>query len=186
MTWSSHKISTGAIAYALTGDLLATACALAGCVFPDAIEMTFQKRPKPGEPRRFSKHHRQLSHWPWSYVIVFAALFAVDYFFSVKLSLYASFLVLGSILHLLEDSLSATGIPWKSPYGRRRGLRVYKTFKMSETLTVFGIVALSLVAMKYRGFLDQQAFQTQLHELPRLLSEFKNEVLKGVYYLKTF
>jgi len=153
MRWSNHKLSTAAIAYAATLDPLATACAVSGCVFPDAIEMVFKSRPKLGEYPKFSKHHRRLSHWPWSYVVITVSLYLFFKFSGLLIAKYAAYIVFGSILHLLEDALSISGIPWKTPYGKRVGAKIYKTFTLSETFTMLGIVGLSGATLFFRNAL---------------------------------
>ena len=60
MKWLNHQVLTGVAVYALTDDLLLTACGMAGAIFPDKVE---------GNPRRgllsigWRSRHRGWSHW---------------------------------------------------------------------------------------------------------------------------
>lgn len=63
MKWKNHKLLTGSLFFALSGDVILTAGAVIGSILPDVIE----KIPYLFGYRR--KNHRQLSHWFVPYLL---------------------------------------------------------------------------------------------------------------------
>lgn len=144
MQWFNHKVTTAAITYAATGDLVATGFAVGGSLLPDMIEIPFKG----------IIPHRTITHWPYTY----AAIWAFIYYFYTKhgtLELYyLSFIAIGCLLHLLQDFGSKSGIPLKGPFGTPKGINLYKIYHLEEYLVVICLMAACTVMSWMFGYLD--------------------------------
>jgi hypothetical protein len=166
MKWYSHKITTLAMAYALTQNVLFSLSAGLLSIFPDWIET---RGP-------LSMKHRGLSHNPlfWAVVIPGPAWAFLHYVPGVADQVYTFFLdffsfiprrifpettlsalqsvcyggAAGIFFHLFEDYLSETGIPF--PGKRKHALKLYKTGRGSEAVVVFTLVVLSVIYFYFR------------------------------------
>ena len=155
MKWHSHKLATGAILYAVTGNFLVTGLGVLGSTFPDFIE---GKPPKQGTPayQEWRKRHRQESHWliPYLLITVFGfyylktlgvavinlkkLLSMLEHWQSnldVLLVYLVSCFTLGCVLHILEDALCGrVPLLGRKP---RIGLRLFRVGSAWEYLLVF-------------------------------------------------
>lgn len=109
---------------------------LVGSRSPDWLEISFFINDK---NKRVIKH-RTLTHspWLWLFVIFISSMFATDY---PVMSLFGIGWAAGSILHILIDMGSPTGIPLGSPFGKRFSYYLYSTNKLSELYLIMPILA---------------------------------------------
>lgn len=155
MKWHSHKLATGAILYAVTGNFIITGLGVLGSTFPDFIE---GRPPKPGTPayQQWRKRHRQHSHWLLPYLLVaLAGFYYLHTFGIITISLdkllsmlehwpsniallsvhLLSCFALGCMLHILEDSICGrVPLLLLKP---RIGLRLFRVGSIWEYLLVF-------------------------------------------------
>lgn len=144
MTWYSHTVANGAIAFALTGEPVIAVTAMFTAALPDQLEF--------GLP--FFKH-RGFTHWIilWS-VILIASMFLPAHPLAGFLSLATSWLTpflalktqlsfqhfyfhfareitvglaLGPLLHALLDGCSAAGVPIGPFIDTKLKLKLYRT-----------------------------------------------------------
>ena len=111
MRWQYHKLTSGAAIYAVTGGYIPTCMAMIGSIIPDLMEMKIIR-------------HRTATHWPLPWIIL--ALVSYE---TCRLSpnvwIYIfTFICIGALLHLGEDYLSVTGIPFRSPVSIRKAWRL--------------------------------------------------------------
>lgn len=144
MRWVNHQVVTVASVYAATGNTVAAWLAWAGAILPDAIELPFRGIVK----------HRSWSHWPYPYMALAAGFWVTGKAIEDPMFAYLGFFFMGGALHLLEDAMSPGGIPWKHPFGPRKGLGIYTPFAKSETYTVAVLIAVSGLIAFLRGALD--------------------------------
>ncbi len=139
MRWQYHKLTSGAAMYGVTGSYLPTIMAMLGSIIPDMLEMGIVR-------------HRTATHWPPPW-IVFAVVSFVACGFSPSIWLYLFFFIcVGALLHLGEDFLSVTGIPFGSPGSRRRGAGLYVTGTMGEAVLAMSVTGVFILFAWARGF----------------------------------
>lgn len=150
MKWWSHKVLTGLTVWAVTADVVATACAVTGSVAPDSLELLSGNR----------LAHRKWTHWAplWGALGIGGA---------VTPHYALTWVALGSLLHIAQDAMSAGGVPHVfHPQRRWKRLRWYKTGHVSELLVVGGW---SLVA-SFVGLV----LGTLPPKLPEILAQMKS------------
>jgi inner membrane protein len=153
MKWVSHKVITGTIIYAFTGDIFATIASMAGSTIPDAIEG------RPDNTPLWHKYHRGLSHWFIPY-LVFALIFIVIakangmagitaknfipfvmHHTSIVIVYFAGFFLLGGSLHTFEDYFCGN-IPSFNPK-KRIGRKLFRVGSQKEyAITLSAIILL--------------------------------------------
>lgn len=163
MKWINHKITTFSIVFLLTKDVLTSLAAAAGSIIPDAVEGHNY------DSERWRKNHRRLSHWLFGYIILLLFLWffiysrlKVDAFkitlfkvvnafrvfnsetFIYVLAFFGVYIVLGAILHVLEDSLSSS-VPVLHPTKRVFSIGIMSTGSVFEYLISFGLLFLAWV-----------------------------------------
>ncbi len=139
MRWQYHKLTSGAAIYAVTGGYFPTLMAMLGSIVPDLLEMGIVR-------------HRTATHWPPPWIVLAAVSYGVCWF-SPCIWLYLFFFIcIGALLHLGEDYLSVTGIPFRSPGSPRKGAKIYVTGTMRETVLATFIAGLFLFIAWARGF----------------------------------
>lgn len=139
MRWQYHKLTSGAAVYAVTGGYFTTFMAMLGSIIPDMLEMGIIR-------------HRTVTHWPLPWIVLAAVSYGVCWA-SPNIWLYLFFFIcIGALLHLGEDYLSVTGIPFRSPGSPRRGAGLYATGTMGEAFLAMSITGLFLVIAWTRGF----------------------------------
>ena len=139
MRWQYHKLISGAAIYAVTGGYFPTLMAMLGSIFPDLLEMRIIR-------------HRTVTHWPTPWIV-----FALASYGACRLSpnawLYFLFSTcIGALLHLGEDFLSVTGIPFRWPGSPRRGAGLYVTGTMREAVLAMSATGFFLLLAWLRGF----------------------------------
>ena len=139
MRWQYHKLTSGAAIYAVTGGYFPTLMAMLGSILPDLLEIGIVR-------------HRTVTHWPAPWIILAVVSYGACRF-SPGVWLYLFFfIVIGAFLHLGEDYLSVTGIPFRSPGGPRRGAGFYVTGTMGEAVLAMSVVGIFLLIAWARRF----------------------------------
>ena len=159
MRWQYHKLTSGAAIYAVTGGYLPTLMAMLGSIIPDLLEMGIVR-------------HRTLTHWPPPWILL--TLFSyVQCWFSPSIWLYLFFFICtGALLHLGEDYLSVTGIPFRSPCSPRRGAGLYLTGTMGEAFLAMAITVLFFLFAWVRGFFTAGHAMEEMAKLKNLSALF--------------
>ena len=146
MKWINHRMVTGAMVYAVTENLVWTAAAIVGSVWPDKSEGMPNKR-------GWQKRHRGISHWPLLYaaLMLFVWLMpfnlVLDENFNLRLLLL--FFFLGALMHIAEDALCGK-VPVLTPK-RKHGLRFFYVGTAREYVFSVGIiVAVYLIKFNIR------------------------------------
>ena len=139
MRWQYHKLTTGACIYAVTGGYLPTLMAMLGSILPDLMEVGILR-------------HRTATHWPTPWIVL-----ALSSYGACRLSpsfwlYFLFFSCIGALLHLGEDYLSVSGIPFRSPGSPRKGAGLYITGTMGEAVQAMFITGLFLLLAWLRGF----------------------------------
>ena len=160
MKWHNHKITTIAMVYAATGTFVSAALAGIGSVLPDILEM------------RGVLPHRTVTHWPYPYLVMAVFLYGLACKSPSYPVYFFFFVMVGFVCHLFEDSLSRSGIPWKTPFGVRKGFDLYVTNTSSEYLTVFVLSVLSVMVICVRGFLSKAYLSGEIQHAYWFLSGF--------------
>jgi len=152
LRWYSHKITTFTAVYAVTGGILSAITAASASLLPDVFEMGGILK------------HRGASHWPYPYFGVALILFITCCLTTSLWPYFAFYLLVGISLHLLEDGLSKSGIPWRHPFGEPKGAGFYITGTGSEQILVLILTIIFLLLAYFRGFLTKEhsAQETQL------------------------
>lgn len=139
MRWQFHKLTSGAVVYAVTGGYFPTCMAMIGSIIPDLLEMGIVR-------------HRTITHWPQPWIVLFLVSYgACRHFPNVWMYLF-SYICIGALLHLGEDYLSVTGIPFRSPRCPRRGAGLYVTGSFGEAVLAMFVTGLFLLIAWDRGF----------------------------------
>jgi len=150
--WTNHVGLTGAVAYAITGDIWRASIAATGAVVPDWIEGGKYDR----------KIHRTVSHWMLMYAIVLVVstgyliarghngmnvylLFLGDVPLDTALiiAVFVQYVSIGAIMHICEDALCGK-VPLLSPVKRDFGASLFRVGSATEyiiTVAVMAIVA---------------------------------------------
>ncbi len=159
MRWRNHKIITGLAVYSITGGLLSAACAAAGAVLPDVLEMGGLVK------------HRSVTHWPYPHLILALALFFWEWRNPSLLPYLLFFVAFGVVTHILLDCLSKSGVPVgiKPSNERRIALNLYKTFTVSEEITAAGLMVIFATTAYVRGFLNYQHLHLEVNLIAQLL-----------------
>ena len=161
MRWRNHKIVTFSAVYSVTGGFVSSFAAMMGSVLPDLLEF------------RGVIPHRTITHYIWSWLLLCLVLWAVLKSNGDSMLAYSCFfLVCGGLLHVVEDGLSAAGIPYGSPFGLCKGVGIYKTGSLAEEITSFGMVAVFLFFAWLRGCLDAGYLAHQLSVVAGLSRHF--------------
>ena len=158
MRWVNHKVTAFGITYAISNNLPISLLAAVSSILPDALEFLIPSKHRGIfhmplfwiiiavlsflgayliESNRFL--------FNYEYMIYNEILFKIANAFKVEITIYSLLnltvlgIMSGAFLHLLADSLSATGIPiWKN---KMFALDLYRTFTFSE-LYISGVIFL--------------------------------------------
>jgi hypothetical protein len=164
MTWICHKLTTGSVIFALTGNPVAAVFAAAGSIIPDALEGFPSNE---GDYARWRKNHRRFTHWFVPYAIAAIAFYCVAYSYGIKsmwgfsvlkslrfdipisalygLIAYAfAFIVIGALMHCLQDACCGS-VPSLNPM-RRIGLRLFYVGSLKEYAIVFPLSVILILA----------------------------------------
>lgn len=165
MRWHNHKLVTFSVVYAATGGLVPSLCAMSGSVLPDVLEIGGLIK------------HRTVTHWPYPYLAALIIMFAMNSLINSVFTYMMFFVVLGAVMHLLEDVLSIGGLPFgKTPTSNYYGLGIYRTHSWSEEGTMLGFVVAFMLLAWARGFWSGGHFADQIH----FTSEFIKSGIGGL------
>jgi len=165
--WVNHRITTFAVVFIVTRSFVASLISAFGSVIPDAVEGHNYSSSS------WKKNHRKISHWLLGYVLIAIALWAVM-FISFKVSILsensfkalsvfhkinsqtmlffagygAFFAVIGAILHILEDALSAP-VPLLNPSKRVFCIGLMKTGSIAEYFLSISLFLLSIFVWQW-------------------------------------
>lgn len=133
-------------------------CSMAGSLLPDVLEIGGLVP------------HRTYTHWPYPYIAALGATYLIN-MNTVHIWPYiVFFILLGATLHLLEDTMSVSGIPFgKTPTSKYWGMRIYLTNGWSEELVTLVLVASFLGLAWFRGFFHSEHMAHQIKQLIGLL-----------------
>ncbi len=159
MKWVSHKMATGAILYALTGNILISGLGVLGSTFPDFIEGRVPPQDTTAY-KKWRKKHRGLSHWlPPYLLIVCLGIYYLHQFNILTISLdkvlpliknwqfnldiitvhITTYFTAGAVLHILEDAICGyVPLLWLRP---RLGIRLFRVGSIWEYTLVFPTAA---------------------------------------------
>lgn len=144
MQWYFHKTTTFALVYAVSGDLTASIVAGVASIIPDAIEMPFMGLIP----------HRTITHWPYLYLVLiagFGCAWNLSGHIGFQMGLFVS---IGCLLHVAEDALSKTGVPYGWPFGKKRGLDFYKVHTFREVCTAVTIIVPCFCGAYFLGWTE--------------------------------
>lgn len=154
MQWRNHKIVTFSVVYAATGSFVPSLCAMSGSVLPDVLEIGGLLP------------HRTITHWPYPYMAALATVYMINSYSSHFWPYILFFLILGYLMHLLEDFMSISGLPFgKTPDAWYYGLGIYRTKSASEEFTALGLTAAFLFLAWSRGFFTSEHFGHQASQI---------------------
>lgn len=163
MKWYSHKLTTGAIMYAITGNPIAAYITAAGSIIPDAVEGF----PDETNYNQWRKNHRRLSHWAIPYFIAAVVLYLfaswsgglsiINHFSFRSLSHFRpaqyaavayifSLLSFGAVCHVIEDAICGK-VPALDPK-ERIGVKLFYVGSPNEYLLVIPF-SLALIYLRY-------------------------------------
>ena len=138
MKWVNHEIVTGVIVYGATGDLLSTAFAMAGAIFPDKVEG------RPGTNYwSWRARHRGWSHWPVIYIAILAIMQMGLLPQGADVEKGATFICIGALLHIAEDALCGK-VPFLFPW-QKVGVKLFTVGSVTEYLFSMALVILSYI-----------------------------------------
>lgn len=129
MTWIGHGVLAGVVTYSINAPPVGIGLAVIASSWPDRVESFGGLR------------HRGVSHWPGLWIGMLILSEFVREPFSVMLFWFGT----GSLLHLLGDMLTPTGIPLILPFSRMRGIGLFKTGSLGEMLFLAVTVALFII-----------------------------------------
>ena len=148
MKWANHRLVTGVLVYAGTGNVLYALYSLVGSTLPDRLEGRPPKEKK--AYWQWRSKHRQNTHWLLPYMSLFGALMFVKdnillSWIEKEAIMIPIFIVVGAILHILED-----GICGKVPILTRKKKYGIKLFKVGSSWEYFISYSICLTALYYR------------------------------------
>lgn len=155
MRWQNHKLTSGAAIYAVTGGYFPTFMAMIGSIIPDLLEMGIVR-------------HRTVTHWPPPWIVL-----ALVFYGACRLSItvwpyFLFFTCIGALLHLGEDYLSVTGIPFRSPGSPRRGAGLYVTGTVGEAILAMSATGIFLLLSWLRGFFTSEHVMEEMVKMKYL------------------
>ena len=138
MKWVNHEIVTGVIVYSATGDLLSTAFAMAGAIFPDKVEG------KPGANYwSWRARHRGWSHWPVLYIAILAIMQMGLLPQGADVERGATFICIGALLHIAADAFCGK-VPLFLPW-QKVGIKLFTVGSVTEYLFSMAVVILTYI-----------------------------------------
>lgn len=168
MRWYNHKLVAGISVYALGGSFPEACLSAVGSLLPDVLEC------------RGLLRHRALSHWPYPYAAAVLVLSMVSQETGDIYPAAGSYLLYGTLAHLLGDACSKCGIPWQRPYSQPIGLKLYRTGSFSEELFVVAITVFFAILASARGFLAAEYIQLQLSSFLFLIASILQTSVRWV------
>ncbi len=157
MRWANHKLVTLSIVYGISGGIVSAFAAMSGAHLPDLLEMNGMIR------------HRTYTHWVYPWVATILVLLGLLCWLKTWPLYIAFYVAIGGMLHLVEDFMSKSGLPFGHPEGRSFGLGLYITKGEGEELTSLGLVSLFGILAWARGFFGGGHITSEVDSIGRLL-----------------
>ncbi len=161
MTWRNHRISTFALAFAVTGGFLFSIIATIASTLPDRLELG-----------GLIKHRTATHFWGWPTIGVLLILLFLKVHSVVLVVLLG--LLFGYTAHLFEDSLSKSGVPIVSPYGKKYGMGLYVTGTTSETIAMAVLVFVAAALAAHKGYLQADHLKGAMGEIKAVFKFFQS------------
>ena len=151
MKWISHHVCTFACSFAISGNLPLSLAISTFSHLPDAIEF--------GPGKFIFRKHRGISHHPVFWIVILLLSYPFSYLPLLQqteglvgnwgfTSLWVLVPAMGALFHLVEDSMSKSGIKlWKT---HRLAVNLYRTGTVSELLVVIGITIICSIHIVLR------------------------------------
>lgn len=158
MKWINHKLLTGTLVYAITGNPIYSLISAAGSIVPDAAEGF----PKSENDLSWRKNHRRLSHWIVPYLLTFFSCQAYSFLHPVPKTLHQFWVLangnltdqlpvlawlaaassLGACFHIAQDALcgKVPGLELE----KYMGIRLFPVGSLKEYALVLPISLLLL------------------------------------------
>lgn len=159
MRWQNHKLTSGAAIYAVTGGYFPSLMAMLGSIMPDLLEMGIVR-------------HRTVTHWPPPWIALAIVTYGACRLSSNVWLYFLLFICIGALLHLGEDYLSVTGIPFLSPGSPRRGAGLYFTGTVGETVLAISFTGYFLLLAWLRGFFTTGHVMEEMVKLKSITALF--------------
>lgn len=159
MKWRNHKLVAFAAIYSVTGGFISACSSMAGSVLPDVLELNGVIS------------HRTVTHYVWFWVVSCLSLWLLlcrQGFSSINLYC-AFFIIVGGLLHVCVDALSVGGVPVYTPFGKKVGLKVYRTNTLSEEMAAAGLLLVFSCFAWAKGYLASDYFLAQFQLLIRFV-----------------
>lgn len=154
MRWHNHKLVTFSVVYAATGGVVPSVCSMAGSLLPDVLEIGGLVP------------HRTYTHWPYPYLVALGSMYLINMNTTHIWPFIFFFVILGATLHLLEDTMSVTGIPFgTTPKKKFFGMGIYLTCGWSEELVTLVMVAVFMFLAWFRGFFLGEHIAHQIKQI---------------------
>lgn len=154
----NHRIVSAGVAAIAGAGPVAILGAVAGSVLPD-FDIPL------GIP------HRTITHWWPLYAIAFGA----PWLATTNPILHQFFLwvAIGSVLHILEDSLTVGGVPLLNPFGKKFSFKVTRTGGILEYLISLGIVVAVVLLFLKDPYYSQSFKESTFTMMEHLRSLFR-------------
>lgn len=160
MRWVNHKLVTLSVVYGLTGGVIASFSAMSGAHLPDMLEMKGLVK------------HRTYTHWIYPWGVMILVLLGLLLWFKSWLIYIMFYVAIGGMLHLVEDFMSKSGLPFGHPEGKTFGLGLYITKGEGEEMTALGLAVLFGILAWGRGFFAGEHISGEIDSIGRLLRSF--------------
>lgn len=168
MQWVNHKITGFGVPFTIFGDPVFAIASGFSSLLPDVIE-----------GKRKILKHRGISHNPFAWLILLAAiyLFILIYAHTSEIPLALLTWIIGAIttgvaMHLVTDILTITGIPFRIKNSDKPQNRIaFKLFRSGSPIeyTISSVILLLSLAVHYRSLLSPAFYQSLFNKYSTLI-----------------
>ena len=145
MKMGSHKAINGSLSVFLGFDIAGIALTVLGGILPDLLDKIIAGNNK----YAWYRVHRTITHWwlLWAIILFFCYKQTFPVIFHVNTSEILRYLSFGSLLHIICDSLTKSGVPFLNPFKQSFGFHFFATGSSAE----YALVALLSATFLYFG-----------------------------------